>query len=159
MKRTLFFLFLIGCSSVDDEARTTIVGPDRTQFVTVAVWMQHRCGSLDCHGSRYRNLRVWGQDGMRLAIGDVPGGAQTTSDELEATYVSIVELEPELMRDVVNERGARPERLTLVRKPRGLEKHPGETIMAPGDARDRCLTTWLGGTTDAAACKEALALP
>lgn len=159
MKRALFFLLLIGCSKVDDDKTTTVVGPDRAQFTTVQTWIVHRCGSLDCHGSRYRNFRVWGSDGQRLAIGDVPGGAPTTGAEIDATYQSLVELEPEKMALVVNDKGAQPERLTFIRKPRGLEKHTGGTIMNVGDARDRCLTTWLAGAVDANQCQQALGLP
>ena len=96
---------------------------------------------------------------MRLAVGDVPGGAPTTTAEEDATYESVVQLEPALMRAVVTEHGQSPERLTLIRKPRGLEKHTGGTIVNIGDARDRCLTSWLSGATDDVACRDALALP
>ena len=159
MKRWLALLALFACSKVDDTKTTSVVGPDRMQFITVHTWLEHRCGSLDCHGSRYRNLRIWGSDGMRMAIGDVPGGAPTTGDEIEATYQSIVLLEPEKMALVVTEKGAQPERLTFIRKPLGLEKHTGNTIMNAGDARDRCVVSWLAGATDNAACSEALTLP
>jgi hypothetical protein len=152
-------LFIVACSKVDDSKQEAVVGPDRTQFIPVSTWIEHRCGSLDCHGSRYRNFRIWGTDGMRLAIGDVPGGAPTTSDERESTYQSLVVLEPALMRDVLSDKGVRPERLTLVRKARGLEKHEGGTIMNEGDPRDRCVTTWLAGATDSVACSTALTLP
>jgi hypothetical protein len=155
---TILVAGLIGCSA-PDEGRTTVVGPDPTSFGAVAAYLDHRCGSLDCHGTRYRNLRMWGQDGMRLAPGDVPGGAQTTADEVDATYLAIVELEPELMAEVVAEQGARPERLTLVRKARGTEKHAGGAIMAPGDLRDTCIVSWLAGATNVPACTDALALP
>lgn len=163
MRRVLFLvlalLLIAACSKVDDAKTTAVVGPDPAQFTAVHTWLVHRCGSLDCHGSRYRNFRVWGQDGMRLAVGDVPGGAATRAAEIDATYQSLVELEPEKMALVVGDEGARPERLTLIRKPRGLEKHTGGAIMNLGDARDRCLTTWLAGAVDKAACHQALALP
>jgi len=84
----------VACASPDSNQRTAIVAPDRASFDPVAAYVGHRCGSLDCHGSRYRNMRVWGHDGMRLAIGDVPGGTQTTGDEIDATYQAIVDLEP-----------------------------------------------------------------
>jgi hypothetical protein len=147
-----------GCSAPDD-GRTNVLGPDPAFFGSVAAYLEHRCGSLDCHGTRYRNLRMWGQDGMRLAAGDVPGGRQTTSDELDATYLAIVELEPEVMAAVVADHGSRPERLTLLRKARGTEKHAGGAIMAPGDPRDTCLVSWLASMTDVPACNDALVLP
>ena len=147
------------CATPDAGQRTNIVGPDRASFAPVAAFVGHRCGSLDCHGSRYRNLRIWGHDGMRLAVGDTPGGAVTTADELDATYQSIVELEPEAMSAVVADHGASPERLTLVRKARGVEKHTGGSILVPGDPRDACIVSWLSGSTDAPACGQALSLP
>lgn len=163
MKRALLVLLtgmtVLACSKVDDDKVTNVVGPDRAQFTAVQTYLEHRCGSLDCHGTMYRNFRVWGSDGMRLEIGYVPGGAATTKAEIEATYQSLVELEPEKMQLVVSQKGAQPERLTWIRKPRGLEKHVGATIMNAGDPRDRCLVSWLEGTTDKTACRAALALP
>ena len=146
------------CSGPDPGARTLVTGPDRTTFPLVQAFIDHRCGSLDCHGTRYRNLRMWGSDGMRLAYGDVPGGAPTTTDETNATYQSIVELEPEVMSAVVADHGAKPERLTFVRKARGSEAHAGGAIVTAGDARDRCILSWLAGAADVLACSAALAM-
>lgn len=152
-------LVVMACSSPDTNETTALVGPDRASFDSVAGFLDHRCGSLDCHGTRYRNLRMWGHDGMRLAIGDVPGGSATTSDEGDASYFAIVAMEPEIMAAVVRDRGANPERLTFVRKARGTEKHAGGAIIVPGDARDVCITSWLAGATNTQACSQALALP
>ncbi len=148
-----------GCSTPDSAAVTPVAAPDRASFDKVAGFLDHRCGSLDCHGTRYRNLRVWGSDGMRLGVGDIPGGGQTTPAEVDATYASIVTLEPEIMSSVVADHGANPERLTFIRKARGTEKHTGGAIVVKGDARDTCLLSWLAGSTDTAACSEALSLP
>jgi hypothetical protein len=150
---------VIGCSTPNGNERTALGGPDLASFGPVAAFLDHRCGSLDCHGTRYRNLRMWGHDGMRLAIGDVPGGSPTTPDELSASYMAIVELEPEVMAAVVHDHGANPERLTLVRKARGSEKHTGGAVVSPGDARDECILSWLDGATNATSCADALALP
>jgi hypothetical protein len=147
------------CSSPDAGQRTSLVGPDRASFASVAAFLDHRCGSLDCHGSRYRNLRMWGHDGMRLAVGDVPGGSQTTTEELDAGYLAIVELEPEIMAAVVGDHGANPERLTLIRKARGTEKHTGGAIVSPGDVGDLCLVSWLAGSTNTMACDQARTFP
>jgi hypothetical protein len=102
---------------------------------------------------------MWGHDGMRLAFGDVPGASPTTAAEEDATYASIVELEPEIMALVVADHGAAPERLTFVRKARGTEKHAGGAIFTPGDVRDTCILSWLASRTDATSCYAALALP
>jgi hypothetical protein len=58
---------------------------------------------------------------------------------------------------VVNEGGAHPERLTLVRKGRGSEHHKGGALIMEGDTQDRCLTTWLSGAVDDTACAPSLA--
>jgi hypothetical protein len=152
-------LFAVACSTPDADSRTPTVTPDRASFDPVAAALDRRCGSLDCHGSRYRNLRMWGQDGMRLDLGDIPGGSQTTTAEIDSMYSAIVQLEPEIMSEVVADHGQNPERLTLIRKARGTEKHAGGAILVPGDVRDRCLLSWLEGATDGPACSQALLLP
>jgi hypothetical protein len=150
---------LPACAAPDPNATTTLAGPDRASFDSVQPFLDHRCGTLDCHGTRYRNLRLWGHDGMRLAFGDVPGASPTTSAEVDASYAAIVALEPEIMNAVVADHGAHPERLTLVRKARGTEKHAGGAIVAVGDVRDVCITSWLAGQTDETACAAALVYP
>ena len=155
-----FALILVAaCSTPDANQRTIVNAPDRGSFDDVAAFLDHRCGSLDCHGSRYRNLRMWGHDGQRLAIGDIPGGTPTTSAEVDAMYAALVDLEPEQMSAVVGDHGANPERLTFIRKARGTEHHVGGKIVVPGDARDTCVVSWLSGATDADACHTALGLP
>jgi hypothetical protein len=155
----LVALAALACSSPPDDARTVVTAPDRASFDPVHTYLGRRCGSLDCHGVRYRNLRVWGRDGMRLAPGDVPGGSVTTTAEIDASYQSVVLLEPELMSEVVIDHGAHPERLTLIRKARGTERHAGGAVVVPGDDQDRCITSWIEGATDTAACARALTKP
>jgi hypothetical protein len=153
----------MACGSPPDDARVTIVAPDRTQFPPVSMLLDHRCGSLDCHGAHTRNLEIYGCEGLRL--GDAsPGcrnsaGTDTTTDEHDATYRSLVALEPAVMSAVVQGHGANPELLTFVRKARGTEAHKGGTLITPGDDQDNCITSWLAGTTDKAACARALVLP
>ncbi|MGH7286351.1 MAG: hypothetical protein ACRELY_32940 [Polyangiaceae bacterium] len=150
---------IFACSRPDADSQIPIDAPDRASFAPVSAALDRRCGSLDCHGSRYRNFRIWGHDGMRLGLGDVPGGAQTTQDEIDATYDSLVGLEPEIMSAVIADHGQNPERLTLVQKGRGLDKHAGGAVLVPGDVRDRCLLSWLEGSTDGPSCSQALLLP
>ena len=152
-------LVAAACAAPDPDATTVTIAPDRASFGPVQAFVDHRCGTLDCHGTRYRNLRMWGHDGMRLSFGDVPGGAQTTTEEEDATYWAVVLLEPEVMSAVVADRGADPERLTLVRKARGTESHAGGAIVVAGDVRDVCITSWLAGQTDETACAAALVYP
>ena len=65
----------------------------------------------------------------------------------------MIGLEPEVMSDVVRDGGRLPDRLTLVRKARAQEHHKGGKLFVEGDDRDRCLTSWLAGQLDLAACK------
>jgi hypothetical protein len=152
-------LSLARCSTPDPDARTIVVGPDRSQFDMVQPFLDRSCGSLDCHGVRYRNLKVYGFDGLRLQPGDVPGGNPTSEAEVDATYASVVELEPEITNAVVADHGADPERLTFVRKARGAEQHAGGAVLVVGGNGDRCITTWLSSEADSTACNLALSAP
>jgi hypothetical protein len=147
-----------GCSTPAD-ARVVVTPPDRASFPAVAELLVHRCGSLDCHGTRARNLRLFGREGLRWASTDLPYVTATTPDEVDEDYQSVVALEPEVMSSVIADHGAHPERLTLVRKARGTESHKGGALITPGDAQDACITSWLAGSADGASCKAALALP
>ena len=117
-------------------------------------YLVHRCGTIDCHGQPGRNLRVWGCDGMRLDAGQTPncvpddaGAGGTTIWEYEATYRSLVALEPQVMSAVFAPPGCdgrqgrdggaaypapascHPEYLTFVEKARGLEAHKGGQLI------------------------------
>ena len=119
----------------------------------------HRCGTLDCHGSSFRNFRVYGDEGLRLAAGDIHVISPTTVGESDQTFLSLVTLEPEVLTHVVREGGGAPERLSLIRKARGLDDHKGGTVMSAGDDQDRCFTSWLANQPDENACKRSLLLP
>jgi hypothetical protein len=155
------------CSSVPDDARIGIDAPSGSedQFGIVGDYLDHRCGSLDCHGQIGRNLRIWGCEGMRLDPHAVPicsvpqGGSSTTPSEHQATYRSLVGLEPTVMSEVVAGHGLHPELLTFVRKARGLEAHKGGTLIVAGDYQDVCITSWLAGQTDVTSCANALGYP
>jgi hypothetical protein len=150
----------VACAaSPDKNARVGIVAPDPDSFPPVSAFLDHRCGSLDCHGQVGRDLRILGHEGLRLDRADVPGGSPTTTQEIRANYDSVVGLEPEVMSAVVEEGGGRPERLTLVRKGRGTDHHKGGALVMVGDAQDRCLTSWLAGALDGDACAAAVTTP
>ena len=145
------------------QGQTVIDAPDGSEaaFGPVAEYLDHRCGTLDCHGETGRDLRVYGCDGMRLDPDDVPDcvSEPTTPGEHTATYRSLVGLEPEVMNEVVQGHGAHPELLTFVRKARGTETHKGGQLITPGDVQDTCIVSWLAGATDTSACVQALAFP
>jgi len=146
-----------GCSSPDASARIDPIGPDPATFQPVAHALAARCGMLDCHGSMYRNYRIYGYGSLRLLPTDKPNTPlTTTAEEAKASYDALVGLEPELMREVVLAKGAGLERLTVVRKGRGEEAHKGGKLIARGDDTDVCLTAWLRGQVpDPAACTRA----
>lgn len=151
MKRWIVaLLMLASCTGPEIGTTTPETVPDRASFPPVADLLVHRCGTLDCHGQTSRNLRLYGHEGLRLAPDAQPNrtGA-TTVEEYDASYQSIIGLEPALL-------GGPPENLTIVRKARGTEHHKGGSLMSAGDLEDVCLTSWLGGKTDAATCQDAL---
>ncbi len=146
----------LSCSAPPVDSRTTEALPDRATFPPVADLLVKRCGTLDCHGSAQRNLRLYGNIGLRLDPSDKPvSQGQTTEAEYDEDYASVVGLEPEVMTNVVNQGGAEPDRLTLVRKARGAEHHKGNTLWQDGDPQDRCITSWLAGQTDVSDCVSA----
>lgn len=165
MKVARFALALVAASAVaacvtaSADSRIVPNLPDRASFAPVSDLLDHRCGTLDCHGVTYRNLRIYGREGLRFAADARPssGPAPTTVAEYDATFQSLVALEPETMSDVVALGGANPEKLTFVRKARGTEDHKGLALWQQGDAADLCVTTWLAGHTDVALCAQALA--
>lgn len=130
----------------------------RAQFPPVANLLARRCGTIDCHGSTYRNFRVYGYGGTRLdaASGNTPETPQAvTAEESNATFDGLVSLEPEIMRDVVAAKGAGREKLTVLRKARGTEDHKGNQLWVTGDDADQCFASWLARTTDTAKCDAA----
>jgi len=162
--RCLGVLLVVGvavaCSAPPSDARFVETAPDTTTFPAVAAMLIQSCGSLDCHATVGRNLRIYGDTGLRFSPTDVPSVLiPTTAYEITQDYDAVIGLEPEIMSEVVASHGANPERLTFYRKPLGLESHKGGTIINAGDARDVCITTWLEGSADATACKNALSLP
>lgn len=155
------------CSTPTNTRYVATPPPNDASFRGVAQVLVHHCGSLDCHGTPQRNLRIYGNEGLRRAAGDVPyfrrdagsddAGVHGTSDaEINEDYLSIIALEPELISAVFAEGGARPERLTLVRKARGQEAHKGDAPIKQGDDSDTCITSWLAGKPDTAACTRGL---
>ena len=149
----------VACVTASSDSRFVERVPDRASFPVVSDLLGHRCGTLDCHGVTYRNLRIYGREGLRAKQDARPSSKPntTTPDEYDATFKSLVSLEPEIMSAVVGEGGAHPERLTLVRKARGAEDHKGLAIWSEGDPQDICLTSWLAGKVDSVTCMAALA--
>ncbi|MFT3764556.1 MAG: hypothetical protein QM820_03420 [Minicystis sp.] len=143
-----------GCTLPDDAATEALACPDRPSFAAVSPFLEAGCGTLDCHGATPRPLRIRGFGGLRLDPADNAGGTPTTSAEVDANYTSVCGLTPEAMADVVHGAAA-PDTLLLVTKARAAERHKGGAIVKAGDDGDRCMTSWLAGMVDAAACARA----
>lgn len=163
----LSILLVAACSSVDPNAYTSVKGPafgdQGAAFRPVSAVVERRCGTLDCHGTLARPLRIYGQYGLRKPgggdAGDYPGGlTPTTTAELVDNYQSMAGLEPELFNLVVSGKD-QPETLTLVRKPRLLEKHKGGLVWNKGDTGDKCVIDWLTGIKDTTPCATELMHP
>jgi hypothetical protein len=142
------------CSSVSNE-RIGIDAPPFSEqtFQPFGDYLIYRCGTLDCHGNSGRNFQIWGCDGQRLDADaspactkfEDPGGSLTTIEEYQATYRSLVGLEPQVMSTVWAGCGGasgpdggdaypppstcHPELLTFVEKARGIEKHKGGQLI------------------------------
>ncbi len=170
MKRAYLMIVPIvalACQFAPSDATIGITGPDFTQFEAGGVgdFLDHRCGSLDCHGQSTRNLILYGCDGLRLdpnETGLTPGcrasgGVDTQDNEYQASYRSLVGLDPAVMTEVIENGGQHPELLTFIRKARGWDAHKGGTLVTPGDDQDNCMTSWLAGTVNSAACASAIA--
>jgi hypothetical protein len=159
---------MIHCASQPDQNRFTLIfAPPYDQFkgtttqVGPSVFLQKRCGTLDCHGQPGRPLRIYGQFGLRFPddADNVPGGSGTTETEYLADFQAVIGLEPEQMsRVVADPTNNPPNTLTLVRKMRMEERHKGGQLVVPGDDGDTCVTSWLAGTTNYQACGTAAAV-
>ncbi len=148
-----------GCASApsDGSTRTDPVDPAVFQLYVSPVF-ERRCGTLDCHGSPARGLRLYGSNGLRLANdnGVVAGEGTTTQAELKANYASVVGFEPEQMA-LVRKGEADVYSLLILKKPirdttAGGERHKGGVALVKGDPAEQCITSWLEGTTKTDLC-------
>ena len=143
----------LGCSVPATDARVTETLPDHVTFPYVGAMLVLRCGSLDCHGSAYRNLRLYGVEGLRYKSTDSPcSPTHMTQEEFDQDYDSVVGLQPEVMNQVMADHGADPARLDLLAKAMGLDAHKGLTVIHDGDDAYNCIASWLAGHTDEQAC-------
>ncbi len=137
-------------------ALQTIEVPSRATFKGPALMMMRHCGTLDCHGSNYRNFRLYGKGGRRLDPSHHPDAPETTAAELDADFDAVISVEPELMSSVIAQGGRYPGVLSITRKGRGEEAHKGGAPISKGDASDLCWTSWLKDDVDTAACAESV---
>jgi hypothetical protein len=147
----------MACSSPDEGATVNgDVGVSDERFEVVSDMLVYQCGTLDCHGNTFRNLRFYGYGGLRFDS-DMKSDDSPTSRfraEVRRNYESIAGLEPEMFARVVNEGGREPERLDLVAKARAVRNHKGGPVMIAGDDIDVCITSWLAKNVDVARCQK-----
>lgn len=162
-----------GCSSVDPTAFELVKGPafgsNGADFQPISAVFERRCGTLDCHGSAFRPMRIYGQNGLRrpelkgsknvtnFAEYSSGGLEPTTAAELADNYQSVISLEPELVAQVVQHL-TDPDALTVIRKARLQEKHKGGLLWNQGDYGDACLTNWFTGAPDTSPCEKEVIL-
>jgi hypothetical protein len=144
----------IACGD-DGPGRLAADLPDRAAFAAPAKVLVARCGSLDCHGSAYRNYRLHGYGGSRLDPSHRPDAPVTTEAEIALDYDATVGIEPERTRAIAEGReGVRA--ATLIRKGRGTEKHLGGSRLVPGSPADACIVGWLTRAPNEDACTTAV---
>lgn len=141
-----------------------IATPDFTQFADdnggVHLFLERRCGTLDCHGQAGRPFRLFSMGGLRLTndAGLISGMGADTPEEVYANFQALVGLQPEDTSKVVS--GVEPPTVLLVvAKPLALQTHKGGAVLAQGDSGDVCLESWLSGHIDLNACTDATAVP
>jgi hypothetical protein len=143
---------LAACTRYEDDVDVAVSVPPREQFPPVHAVLELHCGTLDCHGSPARNLRIYGVFGLRANGTDVSGSPDTTAAEVDATYDAVASVDPEALGAVFMDRGRDPERWLVVRKSRGVEDHKGGSQLPSGSPGDRCLIAWIAGRATADAC-------
>lgn len=147
----------LACTSPDASSTVSHGAPDRATFTPVARVLVQRCGSIDCHGSYYRNMRLFGFGSQRLDPTSLPDSPpDITPAEVDADFDTVVGLEPSIMREVLASGGRNASRLTFIRKARGQEAHKGGQRIVPGDSADACVLSWLASEVDAESCNAAL---
>lgn len=160
------------CVSADDKAPEDFKCPSKAAFtgvlpdaggsvLSVSAYLERRCGTLDCHGSTFRPMRIYGRVGLRNPAEDnVTGGKPTTLAELDANYGAVCGVEPEKMSQAESDFGASAEKLLVLQKARGTEGHKGGAVVKLGTAGDDCILGWLRGDMPekvATACQKAIA--
>jgi hypothetical protein len=147
-------LSFFACSGPKDGQVFTGTFPSDATFTPVSTPLEWRCGTLDCHGSSYRNLRIYGKDGLRAARENVSGIQETTEQEIKLNYDAVVSIEPEKFSDIVKKAGQGFDKWIMITKGTNAEHHKGGGRFVKGDATYVCLFSWVTGSVNMDACTE-----
>lgn len=142
-----------GCGGDYDAQKPLVCGDPELFRAAVSPYLEARCGTLDCHGSMQRPMRLYGRNGLRHPDEqNITGGEPTTALELDANFASVCALEPEKMAEAIEDLGASGDRLVFIAKPRATVRHKGGKVVDEGDDGDRCMLGWISkvGERDAA---------
>jgi hypothetical protein len=145
-----------GCET-EAQSSFEFTPPPYESFSVVAYALGAHCGSLDCHGDPLRNLRVYGIQGLRWSPSDVTGFGGTTDAEVEATFQSIVALEPERLSRILESGGDGADEWIVIAKGRGRQRHAGGSQLVEGQPADACLLGWVSSASGEAfetACQD-----
>jgi hypothetical protein len=145
------------CSGPKDGELFVGTFPNATTFKPVSAPLEARCGTLDCHGSFARNMRIFGKDGIRASEDTVSGIQDTTDEEVQLNYESVVSIEPEKLSGIVSHAGQNFDKWIVITKGSGAEHHKGGSRFAKGDDTYRCLLSWVTGAVDMNACAQSVA--
>jgi len=146
------------CSGPSANDTFSFTAPDGTTFPPVSDALEIRCGTLDCHGNFYRNMRLFGIYGVRLNTSLVTGRDPTSPDEYQRNYQSVISIEPENFASIVANHGQGFDHWVVVLKGTNAEVHKGGQRMKKGDPTYTCLLSWVTGAVNMDACNQAVAL-
>lgn len=166
---------LASCSIPTEEGEVGPL-PDQKSFVDgkVSLFLERRCGALDCHGQVGRPLRLYSKYGLRLDPKNDGSRNKddTTADEQKANYQAVIGLEPEELSKCFAagkeaEDGCPVDAyatLQLLKKPLGIEgggvRHKGGPVVRGtfSDPGWQCLYQWASGHGFPDLCQQASAL-
>lgn len=176
MKTKIFFIAIgavatlvsASCASTPDGSKDpglVVASADPAAFkLGVEGVFERRCGSLDCHGSTARGMRIYSANGLRLPndVGNAPGVGAVTGDEVNANYAAIVGLQPEKMNDFLAKVPRTADdayELLILTKPLQIERHKGGAALSKGEPAEQCIVTWLVGKVDQTLCAKGSVAP
>jgi hypothetical protein len=147
-----FAALLASCSGPNANDEFKFTPPDSAAFKLVSPALEINCGTLDCHGSIYRNMRLFGHYGARLDPKLTTGKEDTTDQEMESNFTSVISIDAENFASIVANHGKGFDQWMVVLKGENAVEHKGLARMKKGDDTYNCLLSWVTGNVDMNAC-------